>query len=392
MGTMAATSLLISESPLTVQPSLAVLLGLNEAIFLQQVQYWITREAGFCDQYGRRWIYNTVKQWRDQFPFWSESTIKRTIRSLEEQHALLSTTVGDAFNKTKAYTINSDRIEELNQKIVHEQMRASVEGVQRRVSVPPPKGGAWEYTEEQAVSDDAEAQHKSPTVTGLDMEGQKVNTGEPLEEVKMTQHTVQNEPLEEVNLTRSNIPTENPTAARFCTSSSRTRVTETTTTENTHKIRETTTDDVRSLCASLGISGTSLARFIRRYGEISVHEKARLLETAMQTQSIRNPAGWLHAALKNGYTFSSKPHSPIAERPVQPQDANEVREESMSSLESPPIRSEDPKSSAVTETKQKRDVPQILQDYLHNEKGDGGDFAREFLRWRGNEGRASPSP
>ena len=112
----------------------------------------------------------------------------------------------------------------------------------------------------------------------------------------------------------------------------------------------------------------------------------------MQTQSIRNPAGWLHAALKNGYTFSSKPHSPIAERPVQPQDANEVREESMSSLESPPIRSEDPKSSAVTETKQKRDVPQILQDYLHNEKGDGGDFAREFLRWRGNEGRASPSP
>ena len=107
---MAASSLLISESPLTVQPSLAVLLGLNEAIFLQQLQYWISREAGFCDQYGRRWIYNTVKQWRDQFPFWSESTIKRTIRSLEDQNALLSTTVGDAFNKTKAYTINIDRM------------------------------------------------------------------------------------------------------------------------------------------------------------------------------------------------------------------------------------------------------------------------------------------
>ena len=92
---MAATSLLISESPLTVQPSLAVLLGLNEAIFLQQVQYWITRETGICDQYGRRWIYNTVKQWRDQFPFWSESTIKRTICSLAKHEVLLSTTIGD---------------------------------------------------------------------------------------------------------------------------------------------------------------------------------------------------------------------------------------------------------------------------------------------------------
>ena len=390
---MAATSLLISESPLTVQPSLAVLLGLNEAIFLQQVQYWITREAGFCDQYGRRWIYNTVKQWRDQFPFWSESTIKRTIRSLEEQHALLSTTVGDAFNKTKAYTINSDRIEELNQKIVHEQMRASVEGVQRRVSAPPPKGGVWEYTEEQAVSDDAEAQHKSPTATGLDMEGQKIKTGEPLEEVKMTQHTVQNEPLEEVNLTRSNRPAETPTAARFCTSSSRTRVTETTTTENTHKIRETTTDDVRSLCTSLGISGTSLARFIRRYGASSVHEKARLLETAMQTQSIRNPAGWLHAALKNGYTFSH-PHPLTSEESVQSKSMTERSGKTAPSSGFPAICSDDSKEVAADDakTKKKREVPQILQDYLDRQKGDGGDFAREFLRWRGNEGRASPSP
>ena len=383
---MAATSLLISESPLTVQPSLAVLLGLNEAIFLQQVQYWITREAGFCDQYGRRWIYNTVKQWRDQFPFWSESTIKRTIRSLEDQNALLSTTVGDAFNKTKAYTINIDRIEELNQKIVHEQMRASVEGVQRRVSAPPPKGGAWEYTEEHAVSDDAETQHKSPTVTGLDMEGQKIKTGEPIEEVKMTLHTVQNEPIEEVNLTRSNRPAETPTAARFCTSSSRTRVTETTTTENTHKIRETTTDDVRSLCTSLGISGTSLERFIRRYGEISVHEKARLLETAMQTQRIRNPAGWLHAALKNGYTFSP-PHHSAVEESVQLQSVKESSSKKAPSSASSPIRF----APDAAETKKKQEMTQILQGYLDGEKGDGGDFAREFLRRKNAQERASPS-
>ena len=374
---MAATSLLISESPLTVQPSLAVLLGLNEAIFLQQVQYWITREAGFCDQYGRRWIYNTVKDWRGQFPFWSESTIKRTIRSLEDQNALLSTTVGDAFNKTKAYTINSDRIEELNQKIVHEQMRASVEGVQRRVSAPPPKGGAWEYTEEQAVSDDAEAQHKSPTVTGLDMEGQKIKTGEPLEEVKMTQHTVQNEPIEEVNLTRSNRPAETPTVARFCTSSSRTRVTETTTTENTHRIRETTTGDVRSLCAALGISNPSLERFIRRYGEEKVYEKARFLEIAMQTKIIRNPTGWLHSALKENYTFS--PRSPQGEAPS---------EQTMPALSYVP-----PAPSSVL-TEQNRTVKRNLREVLAHQiavEGEGSAFAHEYLRRYGNpEGRSSP--
>ena len=374
---MAATSLLISESPLTVQPSLAVLLGLNEAIFLQQVQYWITREAGFCDQYGRRWIYNTVKQWRDQFPFWSESTIKRTIRSLEDQNALLSTTVGDAFNKTKAYTINIDRIEELNQKIVHEQMRASVESVQRRVSAPPPKGGVWEYTEEQAVSDDAEAQDNAFADAEIDIEGQKVNTGEPLEEVKMTQHAVQNEPLEEVNLTRSNRPAEPPITARVSTSSSRTRVTETTTTENTHRIRETTTGDVRSLCAALGISGTSLERFIRHYGEENVHEKARLLEIAMQTQSIRNPTGWLHAALKNGYTFSV--------------GTPQREEKTVQTPSSPPYVPPSP-DPVQEKQEEERPVKRNLHEYLSRQAGSGEEsvFVQEFRRRHGIEGRASP--
>jgi len=36
-----SSSLLINESPLQVLPSLAVLVGLNEAIVLQQTHYWI---------------------------------------------------------------------------------------------------------------------------------------------------------------------------------------------------------------------------------------------------------------------------------------------------------------------------------------------------------------
>ena len=35
------SKLLINESPLTVLPHLATEIGLNEAIFIQQVQYWL---------------------------------------------------------------------------------------------------------------------------------------------------------------------------------------------------------------------------------------------------------------------------------------------------------------------------------------------------------------
>ena len=372
---MAATSLLISESPLTVQPSLAVLLGLNEAIFLQQVQYWITRETGICDQYGRRWIYNTVKQWRDQFPFWSESTIKRTICSLEKQEVLLSTTIGDAFNKTKAYTINYDRIEEMNQNIVHEQARASMDSLERRISTPPPTQESREHTEDRPAFAAAEAGYTPAIPVEDEEESQNIKAGEPLEEVKMTQHKGQNDLLEEVNLTPSKRPSETPVTARVCVPSSRARETETTTTENTHRIHETTTGDVRSLCAALGVSGASLERFIRSYGEAAVGEKARLLEIAMQTKSIRNPTGWLHAALRDGYTFT--PVRPAAQENAKPQ-------------KTPPHPYVPPAVPAV-EKEQDAPVTGNLQEALSRME-DSSVFAKEFLlRQRGNaEGRASP--
>ena len=197
---MAATSLLISESPLTVLPRLAVEIGLNEAIFLQQVQYWISREAGIYS-HGHRWIYNTVRQWQEQFPFWSESTIKRTISSLEKQQVLFSATVGDAFNKTKAYTINYDRIEEIGQRIAHEEMRASIESADRRVTFSA--SAASYFDEEPFVYDDGNIQ-----------ESQNVKIDEPIEEVNLTQQEGQSDPIEEVNLTQSNRPAENPATTR----------------------------------------------------------------------------------------------------------------------------------------------------------------------------------
>jgi len=71
-------SLLMPSRPIVINPDLAYSIGLNEAIALQQVNYWLKETNSGLERDGVRWIYNTNEQWLEQFPFWSESTLKRT--------------------------------------------------------------------------------------------------------------------------------------------------------------------------------------------------------------------------------------------------------------------------------------------------------------------------
>ncbi len=79
-------SLLFAERPLVINTQLAMKIGLNEAIVLQQLHYWLrdTNSGMECD--GVRWIYNTTEQWLEQFPFWSESTLKRALPTFIEAY------------------------------------------------------------------------------------------------------------------------------------------------------------------------------------------------------------------------------------------------------------------------------------------------------------------
>lgn len=99
--------LLINESPLQVLPSLAVKVGLNEAIILQQIHYWLNPKFNKNHIEGRLWVYNTYEQWQEQFPFWGQKTIKRAISALEESGVLMSF-LPRSFEKKKYYTINYD--------------------------------------------------------------------------------------------------------------------------------------------------------------------------------------------------------------------------------------------------------------------------------------------
>ncbi|MGS6422161.1 conserved phage C-terminal domain-containing protein, partial [Enterobacter hormaechei] len=65
-------SLLMPSRPIVSNPDLAYRIGLNEAIALQQVNYWLKETTSGLERDGVRWIYNTNEQWVEQFPFWSE--------------------------------------------------------------------------------------------------------------------------------------------------------------------------------------------------------------------------------------------------------------------------------------------------------------------------------
>ncbi|WP_105995747.1 conserved phage C-terminal domain-containing protein [Staphylococcus agnetis] len=106
------SKLLIDDYPIQVLPKLAEEIGLNEAIILQQIHYWLNSSKHNYD--GKRWIYNSYPKWIEQFPFWSESTIKRTITSLEKQNLVHVGNYNKAgFDRTKWYSINYTTLNKL---------------------------------------------------------------------------------------------------------------------------------------------------------------------------------------------------------------------------------------------------------------------------------------
>lgn len=106
------TKFLIKESPMLIFPSLAMKIGFREAVILQQIHFWLTSSLHIIE--GRRWIYNTYKDWHKQFPFWSEVTIKRSILSLERKGLLISGNWNfSKIDKTKWYTIDYEKVANL---------------------------------------------------------------------------------------------------------------------------------------------------------------------------------------------------------------------------------------------------------------------------------------
>lgn len=104
------------KDTLIVRKELACMIGLNEAIVLNQVEYWLRKneeqEKNFID--GRYWVFNTYKNWKEtNFPFMSVETIKRTFTKLEKCGILISANYNKMpIDRTKWYSISYEKLQE----------------------------------------------------------------------------------------------------------------------------------------------------------------------------------------------------------------------------------------------------------------------------------------
>lgn len=112
---------LFDEYPIIANKTLAKEIGLNEALVLQQINYWIeiNKKTGKNFYDGKYWVYNSMKNWQENdFDYMSFSTIKRTFSNLEKEGYILSSNYNsDPRDQTKWYSINEKRLEELYDEI-----------------------------------------------------------------------------------------------------------------------------------------------------------------------------------------------------------------------------------------------------------------------------------
>lgn len=103
---------LIDEPPMLVLPSLAVLLGINKAIILQQLHFLLNTQRKAKNKFnfvdGRWWVYNSYPQWHEEhFPWLVVSTLKRLFLELEKDGYVLSIqSVKHKSDRRKWYTID----------------------------------------------------------------------------------------------------------------------------------------------------------------------------------------------------------------------------------------------------------------------------------------------
>ncbi len=158
-------SIFYSKNPLVVNPELAEIVGLNEAIILQQIHYWLEKSNIVHEE--KRWVYNSYKEWQKQFKFWSVDTIKRTLCELEKNGYIEKKRLSkNNFDKTNYYTINYHKID-----------------------IPIDEG----------------KMHQSKSASCTNREGQNA----PIDEGKMHQSLKNNNLITETNLTETTTETTN---------------------------------------------------------------------------------------------------------------------------------------------------------------------------------------
>ena len=83
--------------------------GVEEAVLLEHIRFWCEKNAANpdCQKEGRCWMYASAARLAEHFPFWSVPKIRRLLKSLVRQGALLEGRFGRfAFDRTLWYAIS----------------------------------------------------------------------------------------------------------------------------------------------------------------------------------------------------------------------------------------------------------------------------------------------
>lgn len=348
------SNLLIQEVPLMVLPTLATKIGLNEAMFLQQLHYWSERSQHEFD--GHKWVYNTVPDWCKQFPFWSERTLARILAKLERLGLVL---VGNynqkGFDRTKWYAVNYEKVAEL------EQEKPSGSGDFDRPSEKKKAADAgniyekvdgsiiltnWQDEENQGLQDSAVggstilSKWQDEEVRGF--AGNPASAAEVIDGMNLPDchhpscqndsaitsacqfPSCQNDSIHYDSLARP-IPENN----------NRDFSKRTTTTRRTSQLpmeeppKPGKLDLLLMSASDYGLSETTLRQYVRQYGEKLVLKETNLLKKLLeQKKPIQNPAGWLRCALEEQYEDTWANYEKIRqEKEARAEAMNRAREE-----------------------------------------------------------------
>lgn len=125
-STPAFSKIVTPERPLVIPPLLAAEIGLEEAIILQQINYWLRKSKHIIK--GVRWIWQTYNQWQKQFPFLKLSAIRRAIASLKcRELIVVERKSAKTWYQANWYTINREKLTALWLQICQKQTNPSAD-------------------------------------------------------------------------------------------------------------------------------------------------------------------------------------------------------------------------------------------------------------------------
>lgn len=85
---------LVNDAPLLIYPQLAMAIGLEEAVLLQQLHFRLHHQGVTRD--GEIWYSQSYEHWQKQFPFWG-------IQKISIKNSLLSYKVNEISYQTSVW-------------------------------------------------------------------------------------------------------------------------------------------------------------------------------------------------------------------------------------------------------------------------------------------------